>query len=76
MGVSSFKTILLFVISLTPIIIFSLLFTWGSNSFGQLGYGEFDTHEPLPKLAKKLATKIIVQITCGDHHNLALTNGM
>ncbi|XP_055315048.1 probable E3 ubiquitin-protein ligase HERC4 isoform X2 [Sitodiplosis mosellana] len=51
-----------------------LLFTWGSNSFGQLGYGEFDTNEPLPKLAKKLATKNIVQIACGDHHNLALTN--
>lgn len=56
--------------------IFRLLFTWGSNSFGQLGYGEFDTNEPLPKLAKKLATKFIVQISCGDHHNLALTNGM
>lgn len=52
-----------------------LLFTWGSNSFGQLGYGEFDTNEPLPKLAKKLATKYIVQIACGEHHNLALTNG-
>ncbi|XP_031633255.1 probable E3 ubiquitin-protein ligase HERC4 isoform X3 [Contarinia nasturtii] len=50
------------------------LWTWGSNSFGQLGYGEFDTNEPQPKLAKKLATKNIVQIACGDHHNLALTN--
>lgn len=54
----------------------SLLFTWGSNPFGQLGYGEFDTNEPRPKLLKKLATKNIIQIACGDHHNLALTNGM
>lgn len=57
------------------IYIFRVLFTWGSNSFGQLGYGEFDTNEPLPKLSKKLATKTIVQISCGDHHNLVLTNG-
>lgn len=57
------------------LVIHRLLFTWGSNSFGQLGFGEFDTNEALPKLSKKLATKNIVQIACGEHHNLALTNG-
>lgn len=50
------------------------LFTWGSNSFGQLGHETFDSYLPVPKLVKFLATKHVVQIACGYHHCLALTN--
>lgn len=50
------------------------VFTWGSNSFSQLGQ-ESSESEPLPKLVKTLGTKQIVQVACGDYHNIALTNG-
>lgn len=29
----------------------------------------------VPKIVKVLATKNVVQITCGYHHSVALTNG-
>lgn len=51
------------------------VFTWGSNSFSQLGFSTDDS-EPMPKLVKALGTKHIVQIAAGNHHNIALTNGM
>lgn len=50
------------------------VFTWGSNSCGQLGK---DISEPFitsPKLVKALATKHVVQISSGHYHTLALTN--
>lgn len=51
------------------------VFTWGSNSFGQLGHNLSDESEPVPKLLKALGTKHIIQIAVGNHHNIALTNG-
>lgn len=50
------------------------LFTWGSNTCGQLAK---DTNELLnvtPKIVKTLATKSIIQIACGHYHSMALTN--
>lgn len=52
------------------------LFTWGSNSFFQLGHNDLETCEPHPKLVKALGTKHIIQIACGEYHNLVLTNGL
>lgn len=51
------------------------VFTWGSNSFSQLGFSS-DNSEPMPKLVKALGTKHIVQIATGNHHNIVLTSGM
>lgn len=52
------------------------LFTWGSNSFHQLGNAcPIDTQQPEPKLVKPLGTIQVVQVACGDHHNIVLTNG-
>lgn len=51
------------------------LFTWGSNSSGQLGHDSNDISSA-PKLVRYLATKQIVQIASGHYHSLALTNGI
>jgi E3 ubiquitin-protein ligase HERC4 len=51
------------------------LFVWGSNSSGQCGLeNDSSVNYPQPKLVKSLATKQIVQISCGQFHSLALTN--
>ncbi|XP_037043609.1 probable E3 ubiquitin-protein ligase HERC4 isoform X1 [Bradysia coprophila] len=47
------------------------VYTWGSNSRGQLGN---DTTNYGPKPVKALATKHIVQIAAGQYHCLVLTN--
>ena len=50
------------------------LFSWGCNLFGQLGLGNREEYEiAKPSLIKKLATKQIIQISCGGNHCLALT---
>lgn len=51
------------------------VFSWGSNSFSQLGFSS-DNLEPIPKLVTALDTKQVIQLATGDHHNIALTNGM
>lgn len=54
---------------------FGQLFSWGSNSVGQLGFkNESASFYPEPKLVKALATKHVIQIACGQYHTLALTN--
>jgi len=50
------------------------VFSWGINS-GQLGRGYSDqTHIPLPKLVRNLSSSCVVQVACGSHHTLALTD--
>ncbi len=49
------------------------VYTWGSNSRGQLGN---DTTSNVPKPVKALATKHIIQIASGQYHCLVLTNSM
>lgn len=51
------------------------VFAWGSNAFYQLGHNNSEAEEPNPKLVKSLGTKHIVQIACGEFHNILLTNG-
>lgn len=54
--------------------------TFGLNSFQQLGHGlsgtaaVATTHRSIPKLVNDLASKVVVQIASGNHHNIALTN--
>ncbi|XP_076346603.1 HECT and RLD domain containing E3 ubiquitin ligase 4 isoform X3 [Tachypleus tridentatus] len=50
------------------------VFAWGCASSGQLGLEHEGDHLPFPRMIKKLATLTVVQIACGHHHSLALTN--
>jgi hypothetical protein len=51
------------------------LYVWGDNSHCQLGLRhELCPFSETPKLTKPLANYIIVQVQCGSHHNIALTN--
>ncbi|XP_063703150.1 probable E3 ubiquitin-protein ligase HERC4 isoform X2 [Culicoides brevitarsis] len=49
------------------------VFSWGSNELSQLGY---DTENDIvtPKIIRSLATKHVIQVSCGQFHSLALTN--
>ncbi|KAJ8727556.1 hypothetical protein PYW07_001675 [Mythimna separata] len=50
------------------------LFSWGSDSMGQLG-SNLGTHaQDKPKFVKMLATRNVIQVSCGAYHSLALTN--
>lgn len=54
--------------------------TFGLNSFQQLGHGMSGnaavatTHRSVPKLVNEIASKVVVQIAAGSHHNIVLTN--
>ena len=56
-----------------------MIYSWGSNKWGQLGYGETDEQDKFYK-PKKIEFKVnndqvlIVDIKCGSLHNLALSH--
>ena len=50
------------------------LFSWGSNSQGQLGLGPEIDIQYSPKIVKTLAASQVIQVQAGMHHCLALTN--
>lgn len=50
------------------------IFTWGSNSMGQLGNEISEASQSVPTLVKSLARKNVVQIATGDYHSMALVN--
>lgn len=53
------------------------LYSWGERTEGQLGRGSGDEekgHSRLPRLLKSLTSVRFVQITCGKHHCLALSD--
>lgn len=50
------------------------IFSWGSNNYGQLGLACEEESIPLPRMVKRLAVFTVIQISCGAHHSLALTN--
>ncbi|KAB7500915.1 putative E3 ubiquitin-protein ligase HERC4 [Armadillidium nasatum] len=52
---------------------FGTVYSWGENVFGQLGIQPTETIIETPKLIKTLATKQVIQISCGANHSLALT---
>jgi len=50
------------------------LYSWGYNTYSQLGNGTTN-HSETPLLVKgSLAEKKVVQVRCGNHHSLALTS--
>nr|XP_020009828.1 probable E3 ubiquitin-protein ligase HERC6 [Castor canadensis] len=51
------------------------VFAWGAGSEGQLGIGEFKERNFTPKKIKALSGIRIIQVSCGDFHSLALSEG-
>ncbi|XP_032188748.1 probable E3 ubiquitin-protein ligase HERC6 isoform X4 [Mustela erminea] len=49
------------------------VFAWGAGSEGQLGIGEFKEINLIPRKIKTLADIKIIQVSCGHHHSLALS---
>ena len=53
--------------------IYTELYGWGNNSFGQLGLGE-RTKEPY-KLPRIYSFQIVIQsVSCGEYHSLCLSS--
>ncbi|XP_053317589.1 probable E3 ubiquitin-protein ligase HERC3 isoform X1 [Spea bombifrons] len=50
------------------------LFSWGAGTEGQLGHSTTDASIPVPRLIKKLSQQKIQQVSCGNHHCLALAD--
>ena len=49
------------------------VYTWGHNGYSQLGNG--NTNQGLiPSLTSGLQMKKVIQVSCGSHHSLALTD--
>ncbi|XP_004756148.2 probable E3 ubiquitin-protein ligase HERC6 isoform X4 [Mustela putorius furo] len=49
------------------------VFAWGAGSEGQLGIGEFNEINLIPRKIKTLTDIKIIQVSCGHHHSLALS---
>uniref|UniRef100_A0A8C7BSE5 HECT and RLD domain containing E3 ubiquitin protein ligase family member 6 n=1 Tax=Neovison vison TaxID=452646 RepID=A0A8C7BSE5_NEOVI len=49
------------------------VFAWGAGSEGQLGIGEFKEINLIPRKIKTLTDIKIIQVSCGHHHSLALS---
>lgn len=49
------------------------LYAWGSNSYGQLGLGEFSEPISQPALVAALRGIPIAYIACGGNHSFAVT---
>ncbi|XP_043284859.1 RCC1 and BTB domain-containing protein 1-like isoform X3 [Venturia canescens] len=50
------------------------IYSWGHNGFCELGNGSSNQVSTPAKIETNLADKVVVEIACGSHHSLALTN--
>lgn len=50
------------------------LFSWGSNQEGQLGLNTNSIIKSTPSMVKTLGSSVIIQVSCGLKHVIALTN--
>jgi alpha-tubulin suppressor-like RCC1 family protein len=48
-----------------------IVYTWGSNSHGQLGHGDRETRLE-PELLEPLRHTVVLSIEAGDYHTAAL----
>ena len=48
-----------------------VVYTWGSNTYGQLGHGDKDTRLE-PKLLEHLRDIVVLALRVGDFHTAAL----
>ena len=49
------------------------LYTWGRGNYGNLGHGTTDSHSK-PLAVESLADQVILQVSCGAKHMLAVTS--
>ena len=49
------------------------VWSWGDGGFGQLGHGEWQPHQLLPRKVEALAGQRVVAVSAGGGHSLALT---
>ncbi len=50
------------------------VYTWGSNTCGQLGYGAFDSmSSPLPRVVDAMKGKVVVMCAAAKRHTVVLT---
>ncbi|GLV44383.1 claret [Carabus blaptoides fortunei] len=50
------------------------VYSWGSNCYGQLGLGPVVYQASYPSLVPSLSSEIIIDVSAGQYHSLALTN--
>lgn len=50
------------------------VFSWGSDTYGQLGHQLGQSIQPVPKIIRALAMHHVVQVACGQRHTIVLTN--
>ena len=50
------------------------VFTWGSNQYGQLGYGEPGTYSLIPKQVRVMSGLDVKQLAAGENHSCVLTS--
>lgn len=55
------------------------VFSWGENDHFQLGYATTKknkgiTYEAKPRKVESLAKEFVIDVACGEHHSVALTN--
>ena len=51
------------------------VYTWGSNTCGQLGYGAFDSNSfPMPRVVDAMKGKFVVACAAAKRHTVVLTN--
>jgi alpha-tubulin suppressor-like RCC1 family protein len=51
-----------------------LLYTFGWNHYGQLGHGSVSLNDctPIPMIVEALKSNVVLQVSCGEQHTIAL----
>lgn len=52
---------------------FGVMYTWGCGESGQLGHDELRNCY-LPRIVQSMFTSIVTDISCGEHHAIALSS--
>jgi len=48
------------------------LYSWGNNSYGQLGHNSVSSSDPVPIPLPVAISQRVVKVACGGHHTLAV----
>ena len=70
-NINEFKHGISFVLALTKV---HKIYSWGANDRGQLGQGFVSTKYAKPAIINLYVKVTFVQISCGEHHAMALTS--
>lgn len=55
--------------------VYGILYTFGSNKYGQLGVGDFKRHPTICRVGGVLTGKRVENVTCGEGFTVVSTNG-